>query len=107
MSVTMQLILCSDAPIYSTRTLKRTTSPAWESSTEFLVTDKTAAIIGLKVIDERGLSVDPTLGYLNVKLDDLLEAKNQGKDWFPLSGCASGRVRLSAEWKPVMMAGGV
>lgn len=28
-----------------------------------------------------------------------------GRDWFPLSGCQSGRLRLSAEWKPVAMAG--
>lgn len=47
------------------------------------------------------------LGYLNIKLADLLAAKAQSKDWFPLSGCATGRVRISAEWKAVMMAGAI
>ena len=25
--------------------------------------------------------------------------------WWPLSGCSSGKIRLSAEWKPLNMAG--
>ena len=97
----------ADATIFTTRTLKRTAAPAWEIATEFLVTDKSAAVVGLKIIDERGLATDPTLGYLNIRVADLLEAKLTQKDWFPLAGCATGRVRLTADWKPVLMAGGM
>jgi len=43
---------------------------------------------------------------MSVKLVDLLSCTGEaGRDWFPLSGCKSGRIRISAEWKPVAMAG--
>lgn len=42
---------------------------------------------------------------MNVRLKDLLEAREKQQDWFPLSGCKSGKVRLSADWKPLNMAG--
>jgi Ca2+-dependent lipid-binding protein len=94
-----------DQAIGSTRTLKRTIAPAWEHAQEFLVTDKPSAVVGVKIVDERGLSTDPVLGYVNVKLSDLLDAKAKQKDWFPLSGCSTGRVRMTAEFKPVLMTG--
>jgi hypothetical protein len=52
---------------------------------------------------------DPVVGYLSVRLPDLLDPKQReaGKDWWPLSGCKSGKIRLSAEWKPLALAGSV
>jgi len=48
---------------------------------------------------------DPTIGHMSIKLKDLLAFKAEGKDWFTLSNCQTGRVRMSAEWKPLNMAG--
>lgn len=63
-------------------------------------------MITIKVIDDRDFLKDPMIGYMSIRLNDLLEAKKVvGRDWWPLSGCKSGRVRLSAEWKPLNMAG--
>lgn len=79
----------------------------WEAHTEFLVTQRKDAVIGVKVIDNKGFAVDPTIGYVNVKLEDILTANANKQDWFPLSGCATGKLRISAVFKPVAMAGAI
>jgi Ca2+-dependent lipid-binding protein len=93
--------------IAKTLVFKRNHSPMWEAHAEFLATSRHEAVIGVKVIDSKGFAVDPTIGYVNVKLDDILEANSKGQDWFPLSGCASGKIRMTASFKPVAMAGAI
>ncbi|OSD05892.1 tricalbin [Trametes coccinea BRFM310] len=93
------------APVHVTRKLKHTNNPVWEESTEFLCTDKSSSVVIAKVIDDRDFLKDPVVGYMSVRLTDLLKAKVSGKDWWPLSGARSGKMRLSAEWKPLNMAG--
>jgi Ca2+-dependent lipid-binding protein len=94
--------------IHETRRLKHTLSPIWESATEFLCADRASSVITVKVVDDRDFLSDPTVGYVRVKLNDLLKAKAEaGKDWWPLSGCKTGRIRISAEWKPLNIAGGL
>jgi Ca2+-dependent lipid-binding protein len=96
----------SNAPIHVTSLFKHTNNPVWESPTEFLCSDRASSIITIKVIDDRDFLKDPVVGYMSIKLEDLLEAKKEaGRDWWPLSGCKSGKVRLSVEWKPLNMAG--
>lgn len=85
---------------------KKGHSPVWEVPYEFLCTDKNNTQITVKVLDDRDFQKDPVIGYTSVNLVELLESKDQaGKDWFTLSGCHSGKLRLSAEWKPLSMAG--
>lgn len=94
------------SPICTTAIVKHTNNPVWESSTEFLCADKASSIITIQVIDERDFLKDPIVGYMSVRLEDLLAAKKvAGRDWWPLSGCKSGRLRLSVDWKPLNMAG--
>ncbi|KAG8709183.1 hypothetical protein FRC08_018492 [Ceratobasidium sp. 394] len=88
-----------------TTVMKHTLSPIWEKPMEFLVTDKASSIVTIKVIDDRDFLKDPVVGYMNIRLKDLLEAREKHQDWFPLSGCKSGKVRVSADWKPLNMAG--
>lgn len=90
-----------------TATYKRNHNPMWETPVEFLVTSKEEAVIGFKVSDNKGFAADPTIGFLNVRLVDILEASKKQQDWFPLSGCSSGRLRLSASFRPVAMPGGL
>ncbi|KAI3622799.1 transmembrane protein [Moniliophthora roreri] len=93
-------------PIHTTKHFKHTNSPVWESSHEFLCANKAGSVITIKVIDDRDFLKDPVIGYMSVRLEDLLHFKTEaGKDWFPLSNCKSGKIRVSAEWKPVDMAG--
>ncbi|KAF8905450.1 C2 domain-containing protein [Gymnopilus junonius] len=91
---------------FSSICIKHTNNPVWEAPHEFLCTDKENATVTLRIIDDRDFLKDPVVGYLTVKLTDLLDSSGQaGKDWFPLSGCRTGKMRLSAEWKPLAMAG--
>jgi Ca2+-dependent lipid-binding protein len=93
-------------PIHKTKPVKHSNSPVWEASQEFICADKTSSVITIEVIDERDFMKDPVVGYMSVRLEDLLEAKKiAGRDWWPLSRCKSGKMRLSVEWKPLSMPG--
>lgn len=95
-------------PIFTTRKMKHTRDPVWESATEFLCTDRSSSVLTINVVDDREFLSDPILGFTKLKLEDILHAqKEAGKDWWPLSNCKSGRTRLSVEWKPLNMAGSV
>ncbi|KAJ7169501.1 C2 domain-containing protein [Mycena filopes] len=92
--------------VFSTRLFKHTNAPVWEQAYEFLCADKAASVALIKVIDDRDFLKDPVVGYMSIKLEDLLDNKKEaGRDWFPLSNCKTGKIRLSAEWKPLNMAG--
>lgn len=92
--------------VHTTARFKHTVNPIWESAHEYLCSDKSNATITVKVIDDRDFLKDPIVGYLSIRLQDLLDMKGEaGRDWFPLSGCKSGKLRMSAEWKPLNMAG--
>ncbi|KAJ3567153.1 hypothetical protein NP233_g6551 [Leucocoprinus birnbaumii] len=92
--------------VFATGRFKHTISPVWEAPYEFLCSDKDSSVITIKVIDDRDFLKDPVVGHMSIKLVDLLSCMGEaGRDWFPLSGAKSGRLRLSAEWKPVAMAG--
>ncbi|PCH33337.1 tricalbin [Wolfiporia cocos MD-104 SS10] len=96
----------SAKPLHQTNKVKHTNSPVWDSSCEFLCTDRAASVVSIKVMDDREFLRDPIIGYMNVRLEDLLGAKLEaGRDWWPLSQCKSGRMRLSAEWRPLNMPG--
>ncbi|EDR16040.1 uncharacterized protein LACBIDRAFT_227976 [Laccaria bicolor S238N-H82] len=92
--------------VFTTRLFKHTNNPVWEAPYEFLCTDKESSLVAVKVIDDRDFLKDPVVGFMSIKLTDLLESSGQaGRDWFPLSGCKSGKLRVSAEWRPLTMAG--
>ncbi|KAG6866873.1 hypothetical protein C0991_008810 [Blastosporella zonata] len=91
---------------HATPSFKHTNSPVWESSHEFLCSDKASSVMTVKVIDDRDILTDPIIGYMSIKLTDLLNSTGEaGRDWFPLSACQSGKIRVSAQWKPLNMAG--
>ncbi|KDN50305.1 hypothetical protein RSAG8_01641, partial [Rhizoctonia solani AG-8 WAC10335] len=98
-------LLIRNREIHKTNVMKHTLGPVWESPKEFLVTDKASTVVTVKVIDDRDFLKDPVIGYMNVRLKDILAAREKQQDWFPLSGCKSGKVRISADWKPLNMAG--
>lgn len=100
------LLGSSANPVYKTRCIKHTNSPVWESAYEFLCPDKAASVVGIKIIDDRDFMKDLSIGHMSIKLTDLLASMGEaGRDWFPLSNCKSGKLRISAEWKPLNMAG--
>ncbi|WWC92373.1 uncharacterized protein L201_007330 [Kwoniella dendrophila CBS 6074] len=91
--------------VHKTQILKNSNQPIWESSCEFLVPEKKNSVITISIVDSRDLAVDGDLGKVTVKLTDLLEARARQQDWFPLKGSRAGKLRLTADWKPVAMTG--
>ncbi|CAI4216220.1 unnamed protein product [Parascedosporium putredinis] len=92
--------------VHTTKKLKRTNNPIWDNGfKEMLITDKRQAKLGVTVKDDRDLAGDQTLGNYQIKLDDLLDCTEQGKEWFVLSNAKTGRVKMKAQWKPVVISG--
>lgn len=100
-------VTLNNRPIHRSQTLKRTPNPIWERPTEFLVTAKPNAVIGIEVMDDNSILSDSHLGMVKIRLEDIIESNKKGNDWFPLSNARSGKVRLTAEWKPVVMPGAI
>ncbi|MBW0581830.1 hypothetical protein O181_121545, partial [Austropuccinia psidii MF-1] len=101
-------IYLNNHQIYKTPIIKRTNNRSYEVFTEALVSNKTTALVTVQMYDEK-VGEDPLIGSVNTKLVDLLESTNgeQTLDWFSLSGAKSGKLRLTATWKGLMMAGAV
>lgn len=92
--------------IHQTKKLKRTNNPIWDGgSKEILITDRKKAKLGVTIKDDRDIAGDQTIGKYQIKLDDILECMEQGKEWYNLSGATTGRVKMMAKWKPVAIAG--
>ncbi|KAK5990308.1 hypothetical protein PT974_08575 [Cladobotryum mycophilum] len=92
--------------VHQTKKLKRTNNPIWDNgSKEILITDRKRAKLGVTVKDERDLQSDLVLGKYQIRLDDLLECMEQGKEWYHLAGAQTGRVKMMAQWKPVTITG--
>ncbi|KAG9314629.1 C2 domain-containing protein [Chiua virens] len=88
------------SPVHKSQTIKHTNNPVWESSTEFLCSNKHSLNVTIKVMDERDFMKNPVVGQMSLRLEDLLA---EGRDWWPLS--KTGKIRISAQWKPLHMAG--
>ncbi|CAH1765723.1 5117_t:CDS:10, partial [Entrophospora sp. SA101] len=95
-------LLLNDKPIFRSKTLKRTNNPIWEEPTELFVTNRKGAQISVIVRDSRDFSVDPIVGSYKCKLGTILEATSDN-DWFKVQDAPPGKLRLSCQWKPVLI----
>nr|ODN82408.1 transmembrane protein [Cryptococcus depauperatus CBS 7841] len=93
--------------VHKTKTLKHANQPIWEEACEFLVPEKNKSIVTIDLTDHKDFAIDPSLGQVTIRLTDLLEAKERHQDWFPLKNSRQGKIRLTAEWKPVAMTGAI
>lgn len=92
--------------VHQTKKLKRTNNPIWDNgSKEILITDRKKAKLGVTIKDDRDLAADQVLGAYQIKLDEMLECMEQGKEWYHLAGAQTGRVKMMAQWKPVAITG--
>lgn len=91
--------------VHKSKKMKRTNNPVWEESFELLVTDKKNCTLGVRVLDDRGLTADPCVGTYTIKLLDLLERNKNKQDTFPLAAASQGRIKMSALFKPVEISG--
>ncbi|QIW98420.1 hypothetical protein AMS68_003938 [Peltaster fructicola] len=100
------ILVLNGKEVASSRKLKRTNNPIWDNaSKEMLITDRRKATLGLVIKDDRDISVDPTIGSYQIKLDDMLELMAKGQEWYNLAGAKSGRAKMMLQWKPVALTG--
>lgn len=98
-------LLLNNKEIHETKHLKRTNNPIWDNGfKEVLITDRKKASLGVAIKDER-VGGDQILGTYNIKLDDMLQRMEKGRDWFNLHGAKTGKVKMMAQWKPVAISG--
>lgn len=89
--------------VNTTRTVKRSNNPNWEESFEMFITNKAGAELFVKVRDARDLAADPVVGSWSSKLQSFIDVLTSTKnDWFNVNDAASGKMRLSCTWKPVL-----
>lgn len=93
-------------PIHQTKKLKRTNNPIWDNgSKEILITDRKRAKLGVTIKDDRDITGDQVVGKYQIKLDEMLDCMEQGKEWYSLAGVQTGRVKMMAQWRPVAISG--
>ena len=102
------VLLLNGKEVQISQKLKRTNNPIWPNATkEMLITDRRKAKLGLVVKDDKDLATDPILGSYQIKMDDMLELMSKGQEWYSLAGAKTGRAKMSLQWKPVALKGGV
>ncbi|KAI7864116.1 hypothetical protein BDF14DRAFT_1837529 [Spinellus fusiger] len=87
-----------------TRTVKRTDHPVYEEPTEMVIIDKTEVYLRAEV---RNATDDSLLGVSTVYLNDWMRTQ-QNNDYrltLTLDKKETGTLRMSAQWKPILMAG--
>ncbi|KAK9470752.1 C2 domain-containing protein [Dipodascopsis tothii] len=89
--------------IHVTKTLKRTTNPVWDDGKEVIIANRQRASLAVQIRDGKGSQGDAVLGTYKIKLEDLITSNEKGGDWFNLT--PKGKVRLTAQWKPVALKG--
>ncbi|KIL59013.1 hypothetical protein M378DRAFT_85652 [Amanita muscaria Koide BX008] len=87
------------AAVYKGPVKRNENNPIWNATYEFLCLDKVSSKIGIRVINDRDSLKDSEIGYMVVRLTDLLTCTSEaGKEWFDLNNCNYGKIRVSAKW---------
>lgn len=100
------VLLLNGNEVHISKKLKRTNQPVFpDASKELLITSRATAKLGLIIKDDRDLAADPIVGSYQIKVNDMLDLMSKGQNWFNLAGVASGRVKMTAQWRPVALKG--
>ena len=102
------VLLLNGKEVHVTGKLKHTNNPIFPNpSKELLITDRSSARIGLVIKDDRGLATDPIIGKYQIKIGQMLQLVEKGQEWFQLADTKTGRAKLTIDWKPVALKGGL
>ncbi|KAI9488020.1 C2 domain-containing protein [Zychaea mexicana] len=85
----------------------RNISPVFEVPGETAILDKSEVFVRVEVKDRSTVHKDVLLGVWSAHLSEMLQFQEENEGWWPLSmhDESVGYVRLSAQWKPVIMSG--
>ncbi|CCU98300.1 unnamed protein product [Malassezia sympodialis ATCC 42132] len=106
MSIKARLLL-NRKLIKETAEIKTTLSPIFEDVTEMLVVDRYGSVLTVEMVDTRKGAKNAVMASLSVKIDDLVHARDRKQDWFPFPETERARLRMSGQWKPVLMSGSI
>ncbi|KAI9313877.1 C2 domain-containing protein [Dichotomocladium elegans] len=92
-----------------TPVFKRNANPKFERSGEVVVLDQTAVYIRVEVKDSISFAEDSTVGVWKCYLVEMMQQLKKNDGWWDLTHDDGrktfGRIRLSVQWKPVVMSG--
>lgn len=90
---------------FKTSVMKKKTDPKFEEPYEIVVLDKTVFFIRAEVRDSA--SEDKLVGAFTSYLSDMVRQQEKNDSWWDLVNDTeqAGQLRLSAEWKPMVMSG--
>jgi Ca2+-dependent lipid-binding protein len=100
-------VLVNGAEKVKSKPMKNNSNPKFEKSVEVLVIDKTEVQIRVQIKDATSFSSDVELASWSSSLLNIFDKIEQNEGWWDLqhNNKNAGRVRISAEWKPVVMTG--
>lgn len=100
-------VLVNGTEKIKTKPMKKKANPKFEKFVEVLVIDKTEVQMRVQIQDATSFSTDYELGSWSSSLLTIFDKIEQNEGWWDLTrnGKNCGRLRISAEWKPVVMTG--
>lgn len=93
--------------IKETAVIKDTSDPVFEDVTEFVVIERFGSTVTVDILGETKSEEDQVIASMSVKVDDLINATKRKQDWFPFPGVDDSQMRMSAQFKPILMAGSI
>ncbi|KAF7723819.1 hypothetical protein EC973_001603 [Apophysomyces ossiformis] len=90
-----------------TSVAKRNAEPKYEIAEEMMTLDRSAVYLRVEVKDDSKSGEDHTVGVWTSYLNDMMRQQESQDFWWniALNGEVTGQVRVSAQWKPVVMTG--
>lgn len=103
----VRVIINGEEKLRTSHAWHNTTDPVYEAAGEAVVMDKNEAFVRVEVKGWRKVHEDELLGVWTCRLADMLAKQEENGGWWivSLNDAATGNIRLSAQWKPVVMAG--
>lgn len=102
-------VLINGTERITTPVFKRNPNPKFERPGEVVVLDQTAVYIRVEVRDSISFAEDPVIGLWRSYLSDMMQEMEENDGWWNLimedGTKLLGRIRLSMQWKPVVMTG--
>jgi Ca2+-dependent lipid-binding protein len=98
-------IIINGSEKHKTAIMKRKSNPKYEDPYEIVVLDKTTFFVRVEVRDSA--DQDRLVGVFTSYLSDIVRLQEKNDSWWDLvkDDEQTGQLRLSAEWKPMVMSG--
>lgn len=90
-----------------TKPMKKNANPKWEKDVEVLVVDMTEVTMRVEVQEASSFASDVSIGSWSSSLLNIFDKIEENEGWWDLMRKKTkvGRIRISAEWKPIIMTG--